>query len=118
MRGRSVAGICFGVALTAAACNPSSPTPLSLSLTPGSLSLNAGEQGVFTVTAAGPATCTAPGGTVTKSGSTLTYTAPNESGFFQIKCEHGSQTVQATIAVTGPVTLEYSGGFPDHAAAP
>jgi hypothetical protein len=98
------------------ACGPSGPTPISIS--PGSLSLNAGQQAPLTVSAGGPAACTASGGVLVQAGNSLTYTAPPASAFFEIRCERAGQVATATIAVSGPLTFEYEHAVPDHTAAP
>jgi hypothetical protein len=71
-----------------------------------------------TVTSGPAATCTATGGTVALSGTTLTYTAPVASAQFEIRCQSGAQSDTATVDVSGPITIEYAGGVPDHATEP
>jgi hypothetical protein len=100
-----------------AGCNQSR-TPSSLFLSPGSLALNAGSQATLNISSGGPAVCSATGGVLTQSGSTLTYTAPNASGFFEIRCDRNGQSAIANVAVTGPLPLEYVHHLPDHQTAP
>ena len=110
---------CLLLAGSTAACSSTAPTPL-VTIVPTSASVDSGGQVSFTISVSNgqAAACTATGGMLAQTGGSLVFTAPVASARFDIRCASGSQSASATVDVSGPITIEYAGGVPDHASEP
>jgi hypothetical protein len=110
---------CVILAALTAACSSTTPTPV-VTIAPRFANVDSGGQVSFTVSVSnGPAaTCMATGGTLAQTGSSLVYTAPVASARFDIRCESAGQSATVTVDVSGPITIEYAGGVPEHASQP
>ena len=90
----------------------SQPTQVSISLSPGTASLQAGGQQQFTAMISGTSntavTWTASGGTITTSGL---YTAPTAAGTYTVmavSAASSSTSASATVSVSAPQTVSIS----------
>ncbi len=86
----------------------SEEAPVALELTPGDLTMFAGDSQTFAVTGAENIIWSASEGRVSGSGQQVTYTAPPTPGSYTISASSSSRRVSATVTVVAPVNLSIS----------
>lgn len=82
--------------------------PLALELSPGDITMFAGDSQTFAVIGAENIIWSASEGRVSGSGKQVTYTAPLTPGSYTISASSSSSRVSATVTVVAPVNLSIS----------
>lgn len=86
----------------------SSAEPVALELSPGDITMFAGDSQAFAVAGAENIIWSASEGQISGSGQQVTYTAPLTPGSYTISASSSSRRVSATVTVVAPVNLSIS----------
>lgn len=84
------------------------PVAVALELSPGDITMFAGDSQTFAVAGAENIIWSASEGTISGSGQQVTYTAPLTPGTYTVSASSSSRRVNATVTVVTPVNLSIS----------